>query len=93
MQKYILIVLVIALLVALFAVQNALRVDIRFLWWTFPQVSLVMIMLGSFTGGALAAFLLALARQLRSTFQIRELTGLNRQLAAEIERLKSETNE
>ena len=56
MQKYILIVLVIALLVALFAVQNALRVDIRFLWWTFPQVSLVMIMLSSFTGSVFAGF-------------------------------------
>ena len=43
--------------------------------------------------GALAAFLLTLARQIRSTFQIRELSGLNRQLTAEIERLKGETGD
>ncbi|OPZ72105.1 MAG: hypothetical protein BWY80_01199 [Firmicutes bacterium ADurb.Bin456] len=92
-MKYILMVLVIALLVALLAVQNSLEVDIRFLWWELPGVSLVMIMISSFAGGALAAFLLSLARQIRSAWQIRELTGLNRQLAAEVERLKGETGD
>ncbi len=93
MLKYILIVMVIALLVALFAVQNAVQVDIQFLWWKVPRVSLVMIMISSFAGGALAAFLLTLARQIRSSFQIRELSGLNRQLKAEIERLKGDTGD
>lgn len=93
MLKYILIVLVIALLVALFAVQNAVQVDVKFLWWEVPRVSLVMIMLSSFAGGALAAFLLTLVKQIRATIQIRELSGLNRQLKAEIERLKGETRD
>ena len=91
MLKYILIVLVIALLVALFAVQNALQVDIQFLWWKVPQVSLVMIMISSFAGEHWQLFCLLPGRF--APHQIRELSGLNRQLTAEIERLKGETGD
>lgn len=92
MLKYILIVLVIALLVALFAVQNAVQVDIKFYGGRFPGIpgddhALFL------RRGALAAFLLTLVKQIRATIQIRELSGLNRQLKAEIERLKGETRD
>lgn len=90
MQATIFLVLVIAVLVSVFAVQNASLVDIRFLGWTFRQISLVMVIVCSFTVGALAAFLLGLSKQIRSAIKMRELTGLNRQLTVEIERLQAE---
>lgn len=89
MQIYIFLVLMIAVLVSVFAVQNASPVDLRFLGWTFRQISLVMVIVSSFTVGALAAFFLGLPKMIRSTIKIRELAGLNRQLAAEIERLRT----
>ena len=88
MQLYIFLVLIIAVLVSIIAVQNSSPVDLRFLGWTFPQISLVMVIVSSFTVGALAAFFLGLPKLIRSTVKVRELSGLNRQLTAEIERLR-----
>lgn len=90
MQLYVFLVLIIAVLVSIFAVQNSSPVDLRFLGWTFPQISLVMVIVSSFTVGALAAFFLGLSKLIRSTVKVREISGLNRQLAAEVERLRSE---
>lgn len=42
-----------ALLVAIFAVQNAERVTVHFLWWRFPGTSLVIVILASVILGAL----------------------------------------
>lgn len=83
-------VLLIAVLVSVFTMQNSSLVDLRFLGWTFRQISLAMVIVCSFTVGALAAFFLGLSKQIRSTFKMRELTGLNRQLTVEMERLQSE---
>lgn len=90
MQGYVFFVLIIAVLVSVFAVQNSSQVDIRFLGWTFREISLVMVIICSFTAGALTAFLLGLSRQIRGAAKIRELTGINRRLAGEIEQLQSE---
>ncbi|MCL6559907.1 MAG: LapA family protein [Firmicutes bacterium] len=90
MQATLFLVLIIAVMVAVFAVQNASRVDLRFLGWTFQQISLVMVIVCSFTVGILAAFLLSLPRHIRLTIKNRELTILNRQLTEEMERLRSE---
>lgn len=90
MQVYIFLVLFIAVLVSVFTIQNSSLVDLRFLGWTFSQISLAMVIVCSFTVGALATFFLGLSRQIRSVIKMREITGLNRQLSVEIERLHSE---
>ncbi|MCL8207651.1 MAG: LapA family protein [Actinomycetia bacterium] len=46
-----------ALVVAVFAVQNAGPVPIRFLWWTAPGVSLAVVILGAALFGALVGAL------------------------------------
>lgn len=48
-------VLVFALVVAIFALQNAEPVRIAFLWWTVPRVSEALIILGSVLLGVLGA--------------------------------------
>ena len=57
-QLYLIFALLLALLVAIFAVQNAERVTIDFLVWTF-QTSLVIVILVSAGVGALLAALIA----------------------------------
>lgn len=54
-----------ALLVAVFAVQNANPVAIQF-FWTEARVPLVLIILGSALAGAVVTLLLALWREFRS---------------------------
>lgn len=46
-----------ALVVAVFAVDNAGPVPIRFLWWTAPAVSLSLVILGAALLGALVGAL------------------------------------
>lgn len=56
--------LIFALLIAIFAIQNAVPVTIQFFWIT-TQVPLVLIILGSVLAGALIVFLIASYRQFR----------------------------
>lgn len=56
--------LLFALLIAIFAVQNAAPVAIN-LFWITTQAPLVLIILGSVLAGALIVFLIALWRQIR----------------------------
>ena len=53
MQALILLILLFALAISIFAVQNSAPVDIRILFWSFTDVSLVVIILGAFSMGAL----------------------------------------
>lgn len=53
-----------ALLVAIFAIQNAAIVTIKFFWIT-TQVPLALIIFGSVLAGALIVFLIAIYRQFR----------------------------
>lgn len=56
------ITLVFALLVAIFAIQNAAPVAIQLLW-IVAEVPLVLVILGSVFAGALIVFLIALRRE------------------------------
>ncbi|HAA89443.1 MAG: Uncharacterized protein XD63_0180 [Thermoanaerobacterales bacterium 50_218] len=61
MQYYVLSVLVFALLIAVFAVQNAGPVSIKLFFWTVPEVPLVLVILvtvlcGFFIGLFLGSF-------------------------------------
>ncbi|MGE4273838.1 MAG: LapA family protein [Desulfitobacterium sp.] len=56
--------LVIALIVAIFAVQNAAPVAINLLWYV-AEVPLVLVILGSALAGALIVFFMAIWREFR----------------------------
>ncbi len=61
MQYYVLCVLVFALLIAVFAVQNAGPVSIKLFFWTIPEAPLVLVILitvlcGFFIGLILGSF-------------------------------------
>ncbi len=89
MQVYLFFVLLLAVFVAIFAVENTSPVDLKFLGWTFPQIPVVMVIICSFVVGALAAFFLGLTRMLRSAIRFREMEVLNRKLTEEIDQMKS----
>jgi len=65
MQFYLVIALLFAMLVSLFAVQNAVQVDILFLFWRIESISLVVVILGSAFIGACVAGLIGFVNQLR----------------------------
>lgn len=79
---------VFALLVAAFAVQNSLPVTVTFLVWSF-QTSLVIIILGAATFGAMTILSLALLVQFKLRRTISKLTETQRQLEAENNELKA----
>ena len=58
-MPYLILTLGVSVLVAMFAVQNALVVPVSFLFWNF-QGSLVLVMIGAVAVGAFWAFLLAM---------------------------------
>jgi len=80
--------LIFALVVAIFAVQNAGMVEINFLIWQFPQTSLVLVILGSAAFGALFVFLLGLVKQLRMLREIRNLRNQNSKLEEKVAKLE-----
>lgn len=70
-QFYFLSALVLATLVAIFAVQNAEQVTIRFLVWTF-QTSVVIVILVSAGTGALLAALISLPQTIKARRRLRQ---------------------
>ena len=88
MQYYLVVVLAFALLVAVFAVQNAGPVAVRFLGWYSPSLSLALLILGSFILGALLTLVLGLIRQASLRRQLRHYQNQNRQLTEEINRIR-----
>lgn len=77
-----------ALLVAVFAVQNSLPVTVTFLMWSF-QTSLVIIILGAATFGAMTILSLAMLVQFKLKRSIHKLTQLQQMLEAENRELKA----
>lgn len=64
--------LLVALLVAIFAVQNAAPVAIN-LFWTVTEVPLVLVILGSVLAGAMIVFLIAIWREFRIKKSVRDM--------------------
>ena len=89
MQVFSLLAIFFALLVAIFAVQNAVPVEINFLAWQFRQISLVLVILGSAAFGALVVFLLGIVKQIRQTRMIRELRSQHKKLQETLARLEA----
>jgi putative membrane protein len=76
--------LVFALIIALFAIQNEVKVDVRFLGWTVPQVSLVLVILGSSAAGALIMAAIGLFKQVRLGMRLRDCQSQIRRLEANL---------
>lgn len=90
MQALILLILLFALLVSIFAVQNSAPVDISVLFWSFHDVSLVVIILGAFSMGVLLTILLNLIRNFKQMLQVNDLKNRIRQVENEKQHLQEE---
>ncbi len=90
MPAFIIIGLLIAVLVAVFAAQNSSPVDISLLFWEIKQIPLFIIFIGTFATGAFFTLLIGIAREIKSAMRLREMNTANRQLTAEIKRLNEE---
>jgi putative membrane protein len=84
LQVYLVGALIFALLVTVFAIQNSTLVDVRFLFWGFSRIPIVLVVLGSALAGALFMLFLGLVRQVRTVRHVRGLQIENRKLAAEL---------
>ena len=89
MQIYLILALVFALVVAVFAVQNAITVDIQFLFWSLPKVPLSLVILASVVSGAVIVFVVGIVRQIQVTMRIREVYNKNSQLEKALEECKT----
>lgn len=76
--------LVFSLLIAVFAVQNAVQVTVTILFWNFP-ISLVLVILGSAALGALIMFSVAMFRQFYLARKIKESEARVKQLEVRIQ--------
>ncbi|EAX46770.1 hypothetical protein TcarDRAFT_0435 [Thermosinus carboxydivorans Nor1] len=90
-MRFLFLSFVFALLVAIFAVQNSLPVTVTFLMWSF-QTSLVIIILGAATFGALVIVSLATLAQFRLQRTISLLTQRLSDLETENNELKAKLN-
>ncbi len=67
-----LVALMFAIVIAIFALQNTVTVHVRFLAWEY-ETSLVLIILGSATLGAILTFVASLGPRIRRARDIRQL--------------------
>lgn len=87
-------VIILSIIVALFAVQNAVTVSLNFIFWSFSS-SLVLVIMGSFLMGVLVAtcFLLAMKakhylRDKKMQEELQKLETENKRLAERISMLQ-----
>jgi uncharacterized integral membrane protein len=92
MQLYLVLALLFALLVAVFAVQNTMTVQIAFLFWQF-KVSLVLVILGAASFGALCVFLVGMFKNLGTWRKNRELENKNKLLNEKVKELEEKINQ
>ncbi len=85
MQFYLVLGLIFAIAVAVFAVQNATRVDITLFFWQLKDISLVLVILGSALIGAGAAGLFGAVKQLKTAKNMRSYKAQVESQSAEIE--------
>ncbi|HLT57747.1 MAG: lipopolysaccharide assembly protein LapA domain-containing protein [Limnochordales bacterium] len=74
MQLLLIIALLFALAVAVFAVQNAEPITVNLIRWQL-ETSLVVVVVGSAAAGALVAGVFGFIRQVRASWRIRQLQG------------------
>lgn len=81
--------LLFALIVAIFAVQNNTPVDIAFLGWKVKGMSLVLIIIGSAAAGAVTVFSLGLVKQFRLRRDLHQIKTQNDKLISQITALEA----
>lgn len=81
MQLALILALLLAIAVAVFAVQNSIPVTVSFLLWE-AQTSVVVLVLASALAGVLISALFAAARGLRLSSEIRDLRRRLREVKA-----------
>ena len=80
-------VIIICLIVALFAVQNAVAVSLNFVFWSF-SASLVLVILGAFLMGVLVATCFLLTMKAKHYLKDKKMREEMQQLQAENKRLQ-----
>lgn len=85
---YLFFAFVFALLVAIFAIQNSLPVAVSFFYWS-AQTSLVILILGSATFGAMVILLLATYVQIKQRLTLRRARQRQEELEAEVNALRA----
>ncbi|HWQ61225.1 MAG TPA: LapA family protein [Negativicutes bacterium] len=71
----------------MFAIQNALSVNVSFVTWSF-QTSLVIVILGAATFGALAVISLAVPMQIKARWDLKKARQRQGELEAEVKTLQ-----
>lgn len=93
MSLMVLVVLLVAVVIAIFAGQNATPVDVRFLTFGPLQTSLATVIIGSMAGGAILMALINVAGQLRGKMKIWDYQSQVKRLESEIQDLKKKNEE
>ncbi len=83
--------IIVCIIVALFAIQNATTVWLNFVFWTFP-VSLVIVILGSFLFGLIVAMCFMLYMKAKHYLHDKKMKEQIQNLTAENERLTERIN-
>lgn len=89
MQIILVLALVFALMVAVFAVSNANEVIIRFPWGNYP-ISQALVILGSAAIGSVVVLMLGIFSQVKRTIKMWEYQGKIKKLEKELKELKEQ---
>lgn len=84
--------LVFAILVAIFAIQNASSVDVNFFLWKF-SISQAIVIFGSAIVGGIIVLLLGLIKQIRQNMRIKKITKENEIISKENKELRIQLDE
>jgi len=91
MQVYLILALIFSLGVAVFAVQNALSVDINLFFWHFNDISLVLVILGAALIGATVAGLFGAVKQLKLAKDLRQYKMQTSELQQKVDVLEKKS--
>ena len=86
-MPFLILVIIICMIVALFAVQNAVAVSLNFVFWSF-SASLVLVILGAFLMGVLVATCFMLTMKAKHYLKDKKMSEEMQQLEAENKRLQ-----
>lgn len=86
-MPFLILVIIICMIVALFAVQNAVAVSLNFVFWSF-SASLVLVILGAFLMGVLVATCFMLTMKAKHYLKDKKMREEMQQLQAENKRLQ-----
>ena len=86
-MPFLILVIIIRMIVALFAVQNAVAVSLNFVFWSF-SASLVLVILGAFLMGVLVATCFLLTMKAKHYLKDKKMREEMQQLQAENKRLQ-----